>query len=95
MISKQINVLTPQIYRMANRINRASKPPPRYQIYCAFSPLNSIGRLMRLFTVYTLVDVQELLSEFFAGIAQYELVNTRSQSVHINLPDQVAIDMIN
>jgi len=46
--ARQINGFIPQIYKVANKTNKATSPPPRYQMYCAFSPLNSMGLLMPL-----------------------------------------------
>jgi hypothetical protein len=52
---KQTNVFTPEMYRIAKSIKSASSPPPRYQMYCAFSPRNSMGLLMPLLMLYTLM----------------------------------------
>src|SRR5690606_2448172 len=53
IMPRQTNVLMPQIYSTANKMSKASNPPPRYQMYWAFSPRNSIGLLMPLLMVYT------------------------------------------
>lgn len=59
MIKRQIKMLTPAIYRIAKRTNRVTSPPPKYQMYCAFSPLNSIGLLIPLFIWYMLFAIFE------------------------------------
>src|SRR5436190_4488515 len=49
---------------MAKRISRITSPPPKYQMYCAFSPLNSIGLFIPLFILYTLVLIVFFLLTF-------------------------------
>lgn len=51
----QTHWLTPAMYRMTNRRKAASSPPANTNRYCAFSPLNSTGRPMPLFTGYSAI----------------------------------------
>src|SRR5580700_12196741 len=53
----QTKELMPAIYIMANRIIRIIIAPPRYQMYWALSPRNSIGVLMPLLILYTLFAI--------------------------------------
>jgi len=75
MIPMQTKVLRPMMYMMAKSISKVMMPPPRYQMYCAFSPLNSILLLMPLLTAYTLLDTEEA----FDHGGDYDEKYTRSE----------------
>ena len=60
---------------MAKKIKRATRLPPRYQIYCAFSPLNSMDLLMPLLMWYTLLLILFLV--FFTQENSYKKSSKR------------------
>ena len=61
MSPTQIKELIPMIYIMANSIMSPMTPPPRYQIYWALSPRNSIALFIPLLILYILFAIMIFL----------------------------------